>query len=388
MIPIRYNVRSLIVRRTTTLATAFGIGLVVFVLSAALMLSNGIKKTMASSGQPDIAMVLRTGSDNEMSSGLEEPNLHNILAAPGVKKDAKGAPLGTGETVVVAAMEKLGANGVSNVLFRGVRDNVMAFRPSVRMLAGRPARPGTDEVIVGTSIRGRFKGLELDQSFDLRKNRPAKVVGIFEDGGSSYESEVWVDIDALREAYGREGTLNSVRVRLESPAQYDAFKLQIESDKNLGFLAMREAEYYEKQSEGTSMFIGALGTLIAVFFSIGAMIGAMITMYSAVANRQKEIGTLRALGFSRTSILISFLFESMLLALLGGALGTAASLGMGAVKFSMMNMASWSEIVFSFTPTPQILVTALIFAASMGFLGGLFPAVRAMRLSPIPAMRG
>jgi len=390
MIPIRYNVRSLAVRRATTLATSLGIGLVVFVFAGALMLSNGVKKTLQTSGNPDIAMVMRAGSDNEMGSNMDEPNVHNVLAAPGVKKDEKGSPVGTGETVVVAAMPKLGAadNGISNVLLRGVRDNVMAFRPTVKIIDGRPARPGSEEVIIGTRLRGRFKGLQLNESFDLRKNRPAKVVGVFEDGGSAFESEVWVDADVLRQAYGREGSINVVRVRLESPAVFDSFKAQVESDKNLGFMAVRETEYYEKQSEGTSLFIGAMGTLIAVFFAMGAMIGAMITMYSAVANRQKEIGTLRALGFSRRSILTSFLLESTVLALLGGIVGAAASLGMGFVHFSMLNQASWSEVVFSFTPTPQILMTALTFAGGMGLFGGLFPAIRATRVSAIQAIRG
>jgi putative ABC transport system permease protein len=387
MIPLKYNVRSLAVRRTTTIATALGIGLVVFVLASALMLSAGIKKTLGTTGSPGVAIVLRTGSDAELGSSLEENQIGKVLSAPGVMKSDKGAPLGVGEIVVVAAMDKLGANGISNVTLRGVRDNVMQFRPTVRVVEGRPARPGTDEVIVGKRIRGRFRGLDLEQTFDIRKNRPAHVVGVFEDGGSSFESEVWVDVDELRTAFGREGTVNSIRARLESPAMFDAFKTQIESDKNLGFLAMRETEYYVKQSEGTSIFISALGTLISVFFSVGAMIGAMITMYSAVANRQKEIGTMRALGFSRTSILFSFLAESILLALLGGVLGAAASMAMGFVQFSMLNFASWSEIVFTFTPTAQIVITALVFAAVMGVLGGFFPAIRAMRVSPVPAMR-
>jgi putative ABC transport system permease protein len=182
--------------------------------------------------------------------------------------------------------------------------------------------------------------------------------------------------------------MSSVRVHLESAAAFDAFQVGVEEDKRLGLMAMRESAYYEKQSEGTSLFIGAMGTLISVLFSMGAMIGAMITMYAAVANRQREIGTLRALGFSRSSILGSFLLEAILLALAGGAVGAAASLAMGYVKFSMMNFASWSEIVFSFDPTPQIIVRALAFAGVMGLVGGFFPALRASRISPVAAMRG
>ena len=258
----------------------------------------------------------------------------------------------------------------------------------MRIVEGRPARPGSDEVLVGKRIKGRFKGVDLGQSFDLRKNRPAQVVGVFEAGGSSYESEIWVDLDALRAAYAREGGVSSVRVRLASAASFDTFKAAMEGDKAYGYLTLRESDYFEKQSEGTSLFINAMGTLVSVFFAIGAMIGAMITMYAAVANRQREIGTLRALGFSRTSILVSFLLESVLLALLGGAVGAGASLAMGLVKFSMMNFASWSEIVFAFEPTPRIILTAMAFAGTMGLLGGFFPAVRAARVSPIMAMRG
>jgi len=387
MIPIRYNVRSLAVRKTTTLATGLGIALVVWVLASALMLSAGIKKTLGISGKADTAIVLRQGSDAELGSNIEEPSVNLILAAPGVKRES-GVPVGVGETVVVPAMEKLGATGVSNVQMRGVTDDVMKFRPEVKITAGRAAQPGSDEVIVGTRLRGRFKGLDLGQSFDIKKNRPVTVVGIFESGGSSYESEIWVARDVVRAAFGRQGVVSSVRVQLESPGAFDGFKASVEQDKRLGLSALRESDYYEKQSEGTSKFMGAMGTIIAVFFSIGAMIGAMITMYAAVANRQREIGTLRALGFSRSSVLISFLLEAVILALAGGCVGALASLGMGYVHFSMLNMASWSEISFSFDPTPGILGFALGFAGLMGFVGGFFPALRASSVSPVAAMRG
>ncbi len=387
MIPIRYNIRSLAVRKTTTVATAFGIALVVFVLASSLMLAEGVKKTLIVSGAPDTAIVLRKGSDNELGSVIDTGQVNRVLGAPGVRKDEKGKPMGAGEIIVVGAMEKLGASGITNVQIRGVTEDAMALRPGAKLIDGRIAKPGSDEVIIGKRLRGRFKGLDLDQSFELRKNRPVKVVGVFEASGSSYESEVWVDVDTLRAAYAREGSVSSVRVRLESPAAFDTFKTSMESDKSLGYLAQREADYYEKQSEGTSLFINALGTLISVFFSIGAMIGAMITMYAAVANRQREIGTLRALGFGRGSILLSFLFESVFLALLGGAVGTIAAMGMGFVHFSMMNFQSFSEIVFNFEPTPGILAKAMVFAGFTGLLGGFFPAVRAARVSPITAMR-
>jgi putative ABC transport system permease protein len=388
VIPIKYNVRSLAVRKATTLATAGGIALVVFVLASSLMLSAGIKKTLGSSGKPDNAIVLRMGSDAELGSVIESSSIPLILAAPGIKTGDKGQPLGAAEIVVVGAMDKLGTDGVTNVSIRGVGDDVMQFRPEVKLVAGRMPQPGTDEALVGARIRGRIRGVDLDQSFDIKKNRPVKVVGIFEADGSAYESEIWVDRELLRQTYGRLGVVSSVRVHLDSPTKFDAFRAGVENDKRLGLQAVRETAFYEKQSEGASIFVGALGSIVSVFFAVGAMIGAMITMYAAVANRQREIGTLRALGFSRSSVLGSFLLEAVLLSFVGGAVGAAASMAMGFVHLSMVNMASWSEVVFSFDPTPKVLGIALGFACGMGLLGGLFPAVRAARTSPLQAIRG
>jgi putative ABC transport system permease protein len=388
MVPIRYNIRSLAVRKATTVATALGIALVVFVLASSLMLSAGIRKTLGTSGRADNAIVLRMGSDAELGSTVEEAAVPLILAAPGVNTDEQGKPLGTSEVVVVAAMPKLGADGVTNVTIRGVPESGAKFRPEVRVVAGRPPSPGADEVMIGSRIRGRIEGLDLDQTFELKKNRPVRVVGVFEAGGSSYESEVWGDTELVRQAYHREGIYSSVRVQLASPTKFDAFRAGVENDKRLGLMAVRETAFYEKQSEGVATFVGVLGTIVSIFFAAGAMIGAMITMYGAVASRQREIGTLRALGFSRASVLSSFLFEAVILAAVGGAFGAAASLLMGFVHFSMVNMASWSEIVFSFDPTPEVLAKALVFACGMGLVGGLFPAVRAARTSPLKAIRG
>lgn len=388
MVPFAYNLRNLAVRKSTTVAAASGLALVVFVFSAVLMLSNGIEKTLGRSAKSDIAIVMRKGSDAELTSSIEEVQVGLVLAKREVAKQKSGQPDGVGEIMVVALMDKLGTDGVSNVQLRGVPDNVMEFRSDVKIVAGRRAQPGTDEVIVGKAILGRFKGLEIGQSFDLRKNRPVKVVGAFEDGGSSYESEVWGDLHTMRAAFGREGLVSAVRVRLASATQFDGFKTGIEQDQQLGLMVMREGEYYEKQSQGTSIFIKAMGIVIAVFFSVGAMIGAMITMHASIASRQREIGTLRALGFSRISILASFLFESITLALLGGLIGASASLLMGFVRFSTMNFATWSEIVFTFEPTPGIIIRSMVLATVMGLLGGFFPAVRAARMNPIVAMRG
>jgi putative ABC transport system permease protein len=387
MIPIAYNLRNLAVRKATTVAAAGGLALVVFVFSSVMMLQNGIRKTLGRSGHEDVAIVLRKGSDAELSSAVDENQMNLIKARPELARAQDSQPLGVGEVVVVLLLDKLGTDGFSNVQTRGVPDNVMAFRPDVKIIAGRAARPGTDEVIVGQAIRGRFKGLDLEQTFELRKNRPVKVVGVFSDGGSSFESEIWTDLDQLRGAFGREGGVSSVRVKLQSASKFDAFKNAIDQDRQLGLEVTRETAYYEKQSSGTSAVLSAIGFMIAVFISIGAMIGAMITMHASIANRQREIGTLRALGFSRFGILTSFLLESIFLALLGGLVGAGASLLMGFVRFSTMNYASWSEIVFTFEPTPAILGRAMFAAAIMGLIGGFFPAIRAARMSPVQAMR-
>jgi putative ABC transport system permease protein len=387
MVPIQYNLRNLTVRKATTAATAGGLALVVFVFASVLMLSNGITRTLGRTAAEDVAIVLRKGSETEMASGIEDPNVGVVLSAKEVAQPQGNAPRGVGEVLGVILLDKIGTEGFSNVQVRGVPDGAVAFRPTMKVTQGRAAAPGTDEVIVGKAIHGRFKGVKLGETFELKKNRPVRVVGVFEDGGSSLESEIWGDLNLVRTSFGREGGVSSVRVRLESPSKFDAFKATIESNKQLDVEAMRETDYFKKQSEDLSTFINALGIMIAIFFSFGAMIGAMITMHASIANRQREIGTLRALGFSKASILTSFLLESVLLAILGGAVGAAASLVMGLVKFSTMNFATWSEVVFSFEPTVGIVVWSFVVAGVMGLVGGFWPAVRAARMSPIEAMR-
>jgi putative ABC transport system permease protein len=390
MIPISYNVRSLLVRKATTFATGFGIALVVFVLASAFMLGLGIEKTMVGAGRSDNAIVIRKGSDTEMASSIEVKALGIIAAAPGVKRSNAGRSLASPEVVLVIAQDKLGgeAGQVSNVLVRGVSEVAIEVRPEVRLIEGAPPKPGTNEVMIGKGLVGRFRGMQIGESFDLRKNRPVKVVGIFEAGGSSFESEVWADLDQARSSFGREGLASSVTVQLESASKFDAFKATMESDKQLGLETLTEAGYYEKQSNGTALFIKIMGVIIVFFLSLGGMIGALITMQAAVAQRKREIGTLRALGFSRFSILTSFLMESGVLALVGGVIGVLAALALSSVKISMMNFATWQEVVFSFDPNPALLVGAVFAGAAMGIVGGFFPALKAASVSPVEAMRG
>lgn len=387
MIPLAYNIRNLGVRKTTTVAAASGIALVVFVFAAVLMLSNGLQQTLGRTGHADGAIVLRKGSQAELESGVEDAEVGTVLASPEVARDASGQALGSGEVVVVVLLERLGGSGVSNVVVRGVTERARALRPEFTLREGREPKPGTSEVMVGRAISGRFEGLALGDSFELRKNRPVTVVGVFEDGGSSAESEAWGDIDYVRSSMGREGMVSSIRVKLTSEAKFDAFRANVEQGRQLGLLTMRETEFYEKQSEGLALFLSALGLIITVFFSFGAMIGAMVTMYASVAARTKEIGTLRALGFSKLAIVASFLLESVLLALVGGVIGAAGSLAMGLVTFSMLNFKNWSEIVFRFEPTPEIVGGSLLVAVLMGLIGGIAPAMRAAFTNPIEAMR-
>jgi putative ABC transport system permease protein len=388
MIPLRYNMRSLVVRRATTLATLVGVALVVFVLAAAIMLTAGIDRTLGLSGSPDHAIILRQGSDAELTSAIETSTVSMILAGPGVKKNSAGKPVGSGEIVTVILGDKVGSDGsVSNVLVRGVADNVMELRPEARIVEGRAARPGSDEVVVGKKIQGRFKGMDIGEHFELKKNRPVTVVGVFEAGGSSFESEVWADVETVRTSFGREGRDTSVTVTLDSPSKFDGYKASIESDKRLGLAVQREQSYYEKQSEMTrGLFIG-LGVGISFFFILAGIIGAFITMNTAVAHRKREIGTMRALGFSRFSILVSFATECMVLSLAGAGLGVVAALGLSFVKFSVINFQSWSEIVFTFQMTSGVVIAAIIVGGITGFIGGIIPAFRASRLRAIDALR-
>jgi len=387
MVPVKYNVRNLVVRRATTLAAAFGLALVVLVIAGAQMAVNGLEKTLGRGSSDDVAVILRKGSDAELPSGIEDKNVSMVVAAA-QQIGATKKPMSVGEVVVVILLDKLGANGVSNVTVRGTPEDGLAFRPTIKIIEGHAPATGADEVIIGKQIKGRFQGMEIGQSFELKKNRKVKVVGVFEDEGSAYESEVFVDLHVLRQTFAREGYVSSVRVRLDSPSKFDAFKANVESNRQLGLVVMREADFFEKQSEQTGFLLKFIGYMVGIFFAIAAVIGATITMNAQVAGRTREIGTLRALGFSRISILFSFLLESVVLSVIGGGVGAIAALGLGFIKVTLINFSSWSEIVWSFEPTPKILISSVVLAGVMGMIGGFLPAIRAARVSPVEAMRG
>jgi putative ABC transport system permease protein len=382
-VPIQYNARSLLVRKATTLATALGIALVVFVFAGALMLGD-VSRVLAAAGRPDTVIILRKGSDAELSSGINN-DFVGLFRGPAQVSQAGGV---IGEIVVVVVVDHSDSSGSSNVLVRGTPPEGIAFRPEVKIVRGRAPRPGTNEVIVGAGIAGRFKGLEIGESIELRRNRPLSVVGVFSADGGTYESEVWGDLDYVRNALGRQAVVSSARVRLTSPSEFDAYRQAIETDKRFSAKVMRESDYNEKQSQAISGFLKWFGIIAAILFSFAAMLGAAITMNGAVAHRTREIGTLRALGFSRRSILAAFLIEAIVLATAGGVIGSLLVLLLSFAKFPIINFQTFSEIVLSFHATPRVFAASLIFSGVMGLIGGLVPAIRAARVSPVEAMRG
>jgi len=383
-VPVQYNARSLLVRKITTLATALGIALVVFVFAGALMLSEGVNRAFATAGRPDTVVIVRKGSDAELSSAISNEYLA-LFRGPAQVSQSGGL---IGEIVVIIIADHEDGSGSSNVLVRGTPPDGIAFRPETKIISGRAPKPGTNEVIVGSAIAGRFKGLSEGHSIDLRRNRPLNVVGVFTAGGSSYESEVWGDLDYIRNSLGREAVVSSARVRLHSPSDFDAYRATIEGDKRFSMKVMRESDYFEKQSQNTAGFLTVVGVAMAILFSLAAMLGAAITMNGAVAHRTREIGTLRALGFSRPAILTSFLLEAVVLALMGGVIGSVLVMLLSFVKFPIINFQTFSEIVIRFTASPKVFITSLVFSMIMGLIGGLIPAIRAARVSPIEAMRG
>jgi putative ABC transport system permease protein len=384
-IPISYSFRNLWTRRLTTVLTASGMALVVFVFSAILMLAEGLRKTLVETGSYDNVVVVRKGSTSEVMSGVSRLQASILETQPEVAIGADGQLLLGKEMVVLIALPKRGTNALSNVVIRGIGASSLALRPQVRLVIGRMPTPGLSEIIAGRSIAERFKGGGIGEilRFGMRDWR---VVGIFDAGNTGFNSEIWGDADQLMQAF-RRTVYSSVIFKLRDSSEFERVKKRIESDPRMTLDVKRENRYYAEQSERMAQFLRILGTALTVIFSLGAIIGAMITMYSAVATRTGEIGTMRALGFKKISILGAFIIEALFLGLIGGCLGLFLASFLQLLTISTMNFQTFSELAFSFTLTPDIVWKGLGFSLVMGFVGGVLPAIRASRMIIVDALR-
>ncbi len=385
-IPFSYTWRSLWARRLTTALTLTGLTLVAFVFAAVLMLSRGVENTMIETGSPDNAIILRKSATSELVSQIDRDHANIMKTFPEVALLPDGKPFASTETFVVINMRKKGSNDMGNISVRGVSPEAMELRPQVSLKEGRWFTFGTQEIVIGTSINEQFQNASIGDRIAFGGTFWT-IVGVVDGQGSAFDSEVWGDANQIMAAFNRP-VYSIVLIRLRSAEEFDALKLRIEQDPRTSYTEVkREQVFYREQSQALSGFIKGLGLVVTIIFSIGAMIGAMITMYAAVANRTREIGTLRALGFRRRSVLGAFLIESILLSLIGGTFGVALASFMSLVKISTTNFGTFSELAFGFALAPDIIVSTLIFAVVMGVVGGFLPAVRASRLNILAALR-
>ncbi|MEI7612894.1 MAG: ABC transporter permease [Betaproteobacteria bacterium] len=388
-VPVAYSLRNLWVRKWTTGLTAGGMALVVFVFAAVLMLDEGLRKTLVETGSPDNVVVTRRSSGTEVQSGIDRLPAAIVESLSQVSIGEGGERQVSKETVVLISLNKRqagsGAEKPSNIIIRGVSPMGLTLRPQVQIVSGRMFRSGSNEIIAGRAIAERFANAGLGESLRFA-GREWVVVGVFDAGKSGFDSEIWGDVDQLMQSF-RRPVYSSLIFRLNDGRQFDAAKAEIESDPRLTLEAKRETQFYADQSEALSTFIRILGLSLSIIFSIGAVIGAMITMYAAVSNRTAEIGTLRALGFRKASILSAFLLESLFLSLLGGLFGLFLASFMQLFTISTMNWQSFSELAFSFTLNASIIGKSLGFSLFMGLVGGFLPALRASRMKIVDALR-
>ena len=384
-LPFSYVARNLWVRRVTTGLTAAGMALVVYVFATVLMMTEGIRATLVATGQADNVIVLRKGAGAEINSGIGRGQAAILHTLPGIARDAAGRALISAEPVVLNNLPKRGSGKPSNVTMRGTGEAGLQLRPQVQIVQGRMFRPGSSEVVAGAGIARGFAGVDIGAVLRFG-GRDWTVVGIFDAGKSGFDSEIWADTEQIMQAFRRQ-SFNTVVFRLADASTFDRVADLVDGDVRLSLQAKREVRFYAEQSESLANFISILGTALAVIFSIGAVVGAMITMFGAVASRTGEIGTLRALGFRRGAVLGAFLGESLLLSLAGGVLGLGAATLMQVVNVSTTNFATFSELAFQFTLTPKIAGQSLLFALFMGFVGGFIPAWRAARLKIVDCLR-
>jgi putative ABC transport system permease protein len=380
------NLRTIPARRGTSLATVVGVAGVVIVSIAVFSIAEGVRHALLSNAASDTAIVLRAGSDSEMMSGLSRDTTRIVAEAPGVRRSAAG-PMASAELYVVVDLPKRSTGTNANVPLRGVQPAAFEVRDEVKIVVGRRFEPGRNEVIVGQAAASQFTGLEMGHRLRWGENEWT-VVGTFSANGGLAESEIWCDAGVLQPAYRRGTTFQAVYARLESPDAFQGFMDALTADPRLDVKVIRESEYYQAQSQGLTGLIRTLGVVITLLMSVGAIFGALNTMYAAVATRVREIATLRALGFRAGPVVLSVLSESLLLALVGGGVGAAiAYFAFNGFQTSTMNWATFSQLSFSFTVTPVLLGLGLACALFMGLIGGLFPAVRAARLPVATALR-
>lgn len=384
-LPWSYIARNLWVRRVTTALTALGLGLVVYVFATVLMMSEGIKATLVATGNPDNLLALRKGAGAEINSGVSREQAAILGSLPGVATAADGRLLLSYEPVVLNNLPKRATGKPSNVSVRGTSDLGLALRPQVKLVAGRMFRPGSSELIAGQATARGFTGAGLGETLRFA-GRDWTVVGVFDAGNSGFDSELWGDSEQMMQAF-RRLQASSVVLRLSDPTQAEAFIARAAADPRLTLDLKPERQFYEEQSQALATFIRYLGLALSIIFSIGAIVGAMITMFAAVASRTGEIATLRALGFRRPAVLWAFLAESLLLSLVGGLLGLGGAALMQGVNISTTNFQTFSEVAFRFVMTPPIVTQTLLFALLMGLVGGFLPAWRAARLNIVDGLR-
>jgi len=384
-IPISYSIKSLVTRKLTTTLTAGGMALVVFVFAATTMLAEGLEKTLVETGSRQNAVVTRKGAPSEVQSSVTREQASIIESMPGIAAGAQGGRLAAKEIVVLISLTKRGTDKPSNVVIRGISSASAALREQVRLTEGRMPRPGTYEIIAGSSIAKRFEGAKRGETLAFA-TRQWRVVGIFDAGATGFSSEIWGDADSLMQAF-RRPVYSSVILKMADPLMFEDIKKAVESDPRLTLEAKRETEFYAEQSKAMSTFLRIMGTSLTVIFSLGAIIGAMITMYSAVANRISEIGTLRALGFHRSSILTAFLAESLITGLIGGTAGLVLASFLQFFTISTLNFQTFSELAFSFELSFWTALKSISVALIMGLAGGLLPALKASRMKIVDALR-
>ncbi|MBA3440141.1 MAG: ABC transporter permease [Pyrinomonadaceae bacterium] len=383
-LPIRYNIRNLIVRKGTTLATAITIGLTVAVFLMVMALARGIDLTLASSGEPLNLIVLRNGSNSELVSDVTRENLSTLVYLDGVAREGD-RPLAAPEMLTLIYRARKGMSQGANITIRGVGPESTKLRSGFNVVAGRMFQTGLAEAIVSKRIAERFQGMDIGDRFRVQ-GIDYSVVGLFDAGGKAFESEIWTDVNSLRSTMKRE-SYSSVLLRVKDWAALDSLAKRISDDQRLQLKAVTERSFYEEQQGTTSGLLKGLGVFVAFIMAVGAGFAGMNTMYAAVARRTTEIGTLRVLGFSRLSILTAFVLESVAIAVIGAGIGILLALPLNFVSTGTSNFATFSEIAFNFRVTPDLMLSALIFGVGIGLFGSLLPSIRASRFKIIDALR-